>query len=104
MGEIKQIPQPKRFGPLGNVPLVDKETPTMSFCKIAEELGPIFKFEFFNGFSVLFLSGHRLVAEVSDDDRFDKSLLGGLNFVRPFSGDGLFTSRNNNRCSKSIRK
>ena len=87
------IPQPKTFGPLGNLPLIDKESPTLSLCKLAEEYGPIFRMEFHGGFSTIFLSGHELVAEVCNDSKFDKSLLGGLSKVRAFSGDGLFTSK-----------
>lgn len=87
------IPQPKTFGPLGNLPLIDKESPTLSLCRIAEEYGPIFLMEFYGGFSTIFLSGHELVAEVCNDSKFDKSLLGGLSKVRAFSGDGLFTSK-----------
>jgi cytochrome P450/NADPH-cytochrome P450 reductase len=93
MDKLKAMPQPKKYGPLGNVPLLDKEAPTLSFCKIAQEMGPIFKFEFFGGFSTIFLSGHKWVAEVCDDSKFDKSLAGGLNFVRAFAGDGLFTGK-----------
>jgi cytochrome P450 / NADPH-cytochrome P450 reductase len=93
MKTIMPIPQPKTFGPLGNLPLIDKESPTLSLCKLAEEYGPIFRMEFYGGFSTIFLSGHELVAEVCNDSKFDKSLLGGLSKVRAFSGDGLFTSK-----------
>ena len=93
METLMPIPQPKTFGPLGNLPLIDKESPTLSLCKLAEEYGPIFRMEFYGGFSTIFLSGHKLVAEVCNDSTFDKSLLGGLSKVRAFSGDGLFTSK-----------
>ncbi len=86
------IPQPKTFGPLGNIPLIDKDAPTLSFWKIADEYGPIFRFEAF-GFKMYFVSGHELVAEVCDESRFDKSLSGGLYFLRALGGDGLFTSK-----------
>jgi cytochrome P450 / NADPH-cytochrome P450 reductase len=93
METFMPIPQPKTFGPLGNLPLIDKESPTLSLCKLAEEYGPIFRMEFYGGFSTIFLSGHELVAEVCNESTFDKSLLGGLSKVRAFSGDGLFTSK-----------
>lgn len=89
------IPQPKTYGPLGNLPLIDKESPTLSFCNLAEEYGPIFRMEFHGGFSTIFLSDHELVAEACDESKFDKSLTGGLSKVRAFSGDGLFTSKTN---------
>lgn len=85
------IPQPKTYGPLGNLPLINKEVPTLSFCKLAEEYGPIYRFEAF-GYSTVVLSGHKLVAEVCNDNRFDKSIA-SLISVRPIGGDGLFTSR-----------
>lgn len=85
-----EIPQPKTYGPLGNLPLIDKDSPTLSFCKIADEYGPIFRFEAF-GRSVLILSGPDLVADVCDESRFDKAI-GHLLKVRDFAGDGLFTS------------
>ncbi len=88
------IPQPKTFGPLGNLPLIDKEVPTLSFCKLAEEHGPIYRFEAF-GYSTIVLSGYELVAEVCNDTRFDKSIA-SLVPVRPIGGDGLFTSRTKN--------
>jgi cytochrome P450 / NADPH-cytochrome P450 reductase len=87
------IPQPKTFGPLGNLPLIDKVAPTLSFGKLAKEYGPIFRMEFYGGFSSIFISGHELAAEVCNDEKFDKSLAGGLSKVRAFSGDGLFTTK-----------
>jgi cytochrome P450 / NADPH-cytochrome P450 reductase len=93
MENRKMMPQPKKYGPLGNVPLLDKEAPTLSFCKLSRELGPIYRFEFFGGFSTIFISGHKWAAEVCDDNKFDKSLAGGLSFVRAFAGDGLFTGK-----------
>ncbi len=90
MENYAPIPQPKTFGLLGNIPLIDKDAPTLSFCKIAEELGPIFRLQFF-GFSFLVVSGHELVAEVCDESRFDKSIALGLSNLRPLGKDGLFT-------------
>ncbi|WNC16559.1 bifunctional cytochrome P450/NADPH--P450 reductase [Brevibacillus brevis] len=84
------IPQPKTYGVLGNIPLIDKDSPTLSFCRLADEYGPLFRFEGF-GRSVLIVSGPDLVAEVCDESRFDKAI-GHLLKVRDFAGDGLFTS------------
>jgi len=93
MKKIAEIPQPKTYGPLGNVPLLDKDAPTLSLMKMADEYGPIFRMEFFGGFSTIVLSGQEWVAEVCNDAKFDKSLAGGLHFVRAFAGDGLFTGK-----------
>ncbi|WP_243370842.1 cytochrome P450, partial [Tetzosporium hominis] len=43
MKETSPIPQPKTYGPLGNLPLIDKDKPTLSLIKLAEEQGPIFQ-------------------------------------------------------------
>ena len=83
---------PKMFGPLGNLPLIDKEQPTLSLCKLAETYGPIYRLEI-PGYSGLVISGHELVAEVCDVTRFDKQIYNELENVRAFGGDGLFTSR-----------
>jgi cytochrome P450 / NADPH-cytochrome P450 reductase len=92
MEKIIPIPQPKTFGPLGNIPLIEKDAPTLSFWKLADECGPIYRFEAF-GFKMYFVSGHELAAEICDESRFGKSLSGGLYFLRALGGDGLFTSK-----------
>lgn len=86
-----KIPQPKTYGPLGNLPLIDKDLPTLSLCEIANEYGPIFRFEVF-GESEIIISGPDLMADVSDETRFDKDI-NHIYKVRDFAGDGLFTSR-----------
>ncbi|SFM26184.1 cytochrome P450 / NADPH-cytochrome P450 reductase [Gracilibacillus orientalis] len=85
------IPQPKTYGPLGNIPLVNKDKPVLSFMELAEEHGPIFRLQT-PGNTTIIVSGHDLVEEVCDQSRFDKSVEGALAKVRAFSGDGLFTS------------
>ncbi|WP_082233045.1 bifunctional cytochrome P450/NADPH--P450 reductase [Halobacillus massiliensis] len=91
MSEVTNIPQPKTFGPLGNVPLIDKDKPILSLIKLAEEQGEIFKLQT-TGDPATIVSGHRLVEEVCDESRFNKSIQGPLEKVRAFGGDGLFTS------------
>ncbi|WP_028401294.1 bifunctional cytochrome P450/NADPH--P450 reductase [Ectobacillus panaciterrae] len=92
MNETINIPQPKTFGPLGNLPLINKDKPALSLCKLADEYGPIFRFKTPSSERIV-VSGHKLVAEVCDGARFDKSIEGALEKVRAFAGDGLFTSR-----------
>ncbi|GGF95704.1 bifunctional cytochrome P450/NADPH--P450 reductase 1 [Paenibacillus albidus] len=94
MKEAGYIPQPQTFGPLGNLPLIDKDQPTLSLCKLAEEYGPIYRLKL-PGYSGLVVSGHELVADVCDVSRFDKQIYSELENVRAFGGDGLFTSRTN---------
>ncbi|MFE4569601.1 bifunctional cytochrome P450/NADPH--P450 reductase [Paenibacillus chitinolyticus] len=85
------IPQPKTYGPLGNLPLIDKESPLQSMMKLADELGPIFKLEM-PGRTQLLISSHELVADACDESRFDKKIGAALSNVRAFGGDGLFTA------------
>ncbi|ANF37432.1 bifunctional cytochrome P450/NADPH--P450 reductase [Bacillus velezensis] len=91
MKQLSAIPQPKTYGPLKNLPHLEKEKLSQSLWKIAEEYGPIFRFEFPSSVGV-FVSGRELAAEVCDEKRFDKNLSKALLKVREFGGDGLFTS------------
>lgn len=85
------IPQPKTFGPLGNIPLIDREKPIQSFIKLADEFGPIFRFVLPTE-SQIFISGHDLVTDACDESRFDKYLAPVLKKAREIAGDGLFTA------------
>jgi cytochrome P450 / NADPH-cytochrome P450 reductase len=88
---LDSIPQPKTYGPLGNLPQLDLEHPTQSIVKLAYEFGPIFKLKFPSGTGI-FISSAELVKDASDESRFDKLVNAPLQKVRAFSGDGLFTS------------
>ncbi|MCQ6562193.1 bifunctional cytochrome P450/NADPH--P450 reductase [Paenibacillus mendelii] len=92
MTQTMQVPQPKTYGPLGNLPLLDSAAPIQSLVKVASELGPIFQFQFPGGRRELYLSGHEYVKDACDEKRFDKRIWAPLQNVRPFAGDGLFTS------------
>ncbi|WP_354669982.1 cytochrome P450 [Paenibacillus sp. BSR1-1] len=85
------IPQPKTYGPLGNLPQLDLQKPTQSIMKLSYEYGPIFKLKFPTGTGI-FISSAELVEDASDESRFDKLVNAPLQKVRSFSGDGLFTS------------
>ncbi|NHN34444.1 bifunctional cytochrome P450/NADPH--P450 reductase [Paenibacillus agricola] len=86
-----QIPQPKTYGPLGNLPQLDLDIPLQSMVKLAQQYGPIFRLDL-PGRSELIISGHELVADACDESRFDKRVWAPLQKVKPFTGDGLFTS------------
>ncbi|MDH6352121.1 cytochrome P450/NADPH-cytochrome P450 reductase [Brevibacillus sp. 1238] len=92
MSEAVMIPQPKTYGPLGNLPSIDQSQPILSMGDLAKEYGPIYRLTL-PGFTTLIVTGHKLVAEVCDITRFDKEVSGVLENVRVFAGDGLFTSR-----------
>ncbi|MGF7050686.1 cytochrome P450/NADPH-cytochrome P450 reductase [Paenibacillus sp. DS2015] len=88
-----QIPQPKTFGPLGNIPQLNIDEPVQSLVKLADEFGPIFRMDYPGGRSEVYISGQDLVAEACDESRFDKEVWAPLQKVSAFTGDGLFTSR-----------
>ncbi len=86
-----KIPQPKAFGLLGHLPLIDKDKPSLSILKLAQEYGPIFQLSVL-GETGTFISGHQLVKEACDVERFDKYVYSELQNLRALGGDGLFTS------------
>ncbi|KGX90732.1 NADPH--cytochrome P450 reductase [Pontibacillus halophilus JSM 076056 = DSM 19796] len=90
----RTIPQAKSYGPLGSLPLIDREKPIQSFLKLADVYGPIYQFQY-PGKQSTFVSGYNLVKELSDESRFDKKVGPALQKVRAFGGDGLFTSETN---------
>ncbi|GIO28964.1 MULTISPECIES: bifunctional cytochrome P450/NADPH--P450 reductase [Paenibacillus] len=92
MTETIQVPQPKTYGPLGNLPLLDSAAPVQSLVKVASELGPIFQFQYPGGRKEIYVSGHEYVKDACDEKRFDKRIWAPLQNVRAFAGDGLFTS------------
>lgn len=88
---IRSIPQPPTRPIVGNVPDIGMETPVQNLMKLAQHYGPIFRVSFPNR-TVLVVSSAELVAEISDQQRFDKLLHGPLIQIRDFAGDGLFTA------------
>ncbi|MCY7540696.1 bifunctional cytochrome P450/NADPH--P450 reductase [Bacillus pumilus] len=91
MQQTSIIPKPKTYGPFKNIPHIKKGELSQTFWRLADELGPIFQFEFSKATSI-FVSNHELVQEICDESRFDKYIGTSLNKVRAFAGDGLFTS------------
>lgn len=85
------IPQPKTYGPLGNLLDMDKKLPNLTMMKWADEYGPIYRFVVL-GRSTIVVSGPDYVAEVCDKSRFDKTDDGALKYARGIGGDGLFTA------------
>ncbi|WP_074433113.1 cytochrome P450 [Neobacillus dielmonensis] len=89
--EFTEIPQPKTYGPLGNLPQLDLNAPSQSIMKLGAQYGPIFKVKFPTGTGI-FVTSEELAKDVCDESRFDKLVNAPLKKVRSFSGDGLFTS------------
>ncbi|MBD0673231.1 cytochrome P450 [Streptomyces sp. CBMA156] len=83
----------------GAVPLVDISSappvavPMLRTMDLAREHGPVFC-QRLHGRDALIVSGLELVEELADETRFTKSIGPGLENVRQFTGDGLFTAYN----------
>ncbi|MFJ8622027.1 bifunctional cytochrome P450/NADPH--P450 reductase [Kitasatospora sp. NPDC093550] len=83
----------------GAVPLVDISSapplaaPMLRTMELAREHGPAFV-QRLHGRDTLIVSGLELVEELADETRFTKSIGPGLENVRQFTGDGLFTAYN----------
>src|SRR6202140_2300849 len=88
------IPQPPTKPVVGNMLSLDSSAPVQNLARLAKELGPIFWLDMM-GAPLVIVSGHDLVAELSDEKRFDKAVRGSLRRVRAVGGDGLFTADTN---------
>ncbi len=85
------IPQPAPRPFVGNVRDVGKDAPVQGMMRLAKKLGPIYRLTFPSQ-SVLVVSSHELVNELSDDTRFDKVVHASLESLRDLAGDALFTA------------
>ena len=89
--KLSPIPQPPTKPVVGNMLSLDSTAPVQNLARLARELGPIFWLDMM-GAPIVFVSGHDLVDELSDEKRFDKAVRGPLRRVRALGGDGLFTA------------
>ncbi|MFM2423133.1 MAG: hypothetical protein RL291_1663, partial [Pseudomonadota bacterium] len=88
---LEPIPCPPRTRFVGNTFTLRASSPIQDMIKLAEELGPIYWLDMM-GKPIVVVSGADLVAELSDETRFDKAVRGALRRIRAFAGDGLFTA------------
>src|ERR1700726_3413669 len=88
---LEPIPQPPAKFLLGNLLDLLGDTHTQDIIKLAREYGPIFQLEL-PGRTLIVVSGHDLVDELCNEERFDKKVWPPLRKVRSFAGDGLFTA------------
>ncbi|PWY87956.1 fatty acid hydroxylase [Aspergillus sclerotioniger CBS 115572] len=86
------IPGPKGVPFLGNIYDIEQEVPMRSFELLVDQYGPIFRLNTF-GVPKVFVSNQELANEVCNEERFSKSVDGGLDQVRHLTHDGLFTAR-----------
>jgi len=85
--QLQEIPQPPEHYLTGNISDVNPAFLGGSFQRLAKIYGPIYKLNLLNREAVV-LSSHELVAEVSDDSKFEKDIKGPQEKVRAFLGDG----------------
>ena len=88
---LSPIPHPPTKPVVGNMLSLDSTAPVQHLVRLTKELGPIFWLDMM-GAPLVIVSGHDLVAELSDEKRFDKAVRGSLRRVRAVGGDGLFTA------------
>ncbi len=88
--KLERIPMPEKKPVVGNMLSVDKDQPLQSLMEMTRELGPILRMDMM-GTPLVVASGHDLVDELCQEDRFDKAVRGSLRRVRAIGGDGLFT-------------
>ncbi|MFE7121380.1 cytochrome P450, partial [Streptomyces sp. NPDC057654] len=85
-GTAAEIPQ-------ADVTDTPSDTPIQQAMELARQYGPIYR-RIRHGRGVLFVTGLDLVAELCDEERFAKAIGPGLENVREFASDGLFTAYN----------
>ncbi len=89
--KLSPIPHPPKKPVVGNMLSLDSTAPVQHLARLVKELGPIFWLDMM-GAPLVIVAGHDLVAELSDEKRFDKAVRGALRRVRAVGGDGLFTA------------
>jgi cytochrome P450/NADPH-cytochrome P450 reductase len=90
-GIDEPIPQPPIHWFTKNIPEMNPNFPLSSIWRLADIYGPIYKLDFVTNQSVV-LSSHELIDEVCDEERFEKTIVGGLKETRALLGDGLFSA------------
>jgi cytochrome P450/NADPH-cytochrome P450 reductase len=88
---LEPIPQPPGKPVIGNLLDIESGAAVQALARIGSEYRPIFKLEVL-GREAVFASGFSAVDELCDTRRFDKLVGRGLQQVRAFAGDGLFTA------------
>src|SRR3981189_333650 len=88
---LSPIPQPPTKPVVGNMLSLDSTAPVQHLVRLTKGLGPIFWLDMM-GASLVIVSGHDLIDELSDEKRFDKAVRGALRRARAIGGDGLFTA------------
>ncbi|MEH3155261.1 MAG: cytochrome P450 [Gordonia paraffinivorans] len=82
---------PGRLPVVGDLRTIDLNRPILSMREKAEGLGPVYELKAFRH-KFVFAGSAALAAELCDETRFQKALPPGIEALRDYAGDGLFTA------------
>ncbi|KAF1974985.1 NADPH-cytochrome P450 reductase-like protein [Bimuria novae-zelandiae CBS 107.79] len=89
--EYEAIPGPPGLPIIGNIGDIDGDSPTLSFLRLTDTYGPIWKFNI--GGDRIVIGSQALMHEISNEERFTKTIAASLGEVRNGTHDGLFTAK-----------
>ncbi|KAF4344530.1 putative bifunctional P-450:NADPH-P450 reductase [Fusarium beomiforme] len=90
------IPGPKRLPLLGNILDIDLSNSLQSLIDLGREYAPIYSLEV-GGNEEIMVCSRAILDELSDESRFHKLVVGGVEKLRPLAGNGLFSAQHNNQ-------
>ncbi|OSC96348.1 fatty acid hydroxylase [Trametes coccinea BRFM310] len=85
------IPSPPALPFLGHITQLDRDIPQRSFDLLADQYGEIYKLNLITRQSII-VASYELLNELSNDKRFQKTVVGALEQVRNGMGDALFSA------------
>ncbi|KAJ4296385.1 hypothetical protein N0V90_006430 [Kalmusia sp. IMI 367209] len=88
--EFEPLPGPPGLPIIGNLNDIDGENPMLSFSRLTDIYGPIWKFHIAGDRIVI--ASQALMNEISNEERFSKTIAASLRQVRNGTHDGLFTA------------
>src|SRR5690242_15062642 len=91
MPGLRAIPQPDPTFLTEHLTDVGASTLIQQLMEVAKVYGPVFQLSI-PGQDRVTVTGYGPMADVCDEQRFDKAITGGLLKLRNLTGDGLFTA------------
>ncbi|RKK86564.1 Bifunctional cytochrome P450/NADPH--P450 reductase [Fusarium oxysporum] len=91
-----QIPGPKGLPIIGNLLDIDVTNSLQSVIDMAKDYPKLFALNV-GGNTEIMICSRELMDELSDEARFHKLVVGGVEKLRPLAGDGLFSAQHNNQ-------
>ncbi|KAI0356058.1 fatty acid hydroxylase [Trametes cingulata] len=85
------IPSPPALPFLGHITQIDREIPQNTFDLLADQYGEIYQLNLITR-TTIFVASYELQQELSNEKRFQKTVIGAMQQVRNSMGDGLFTA------------